>query len=72
MNMIIERIDINVSPKNIIYGVKKIILQKNCLKYEKMLLKCTFESRFFNNNFIINIIIILITYTNISINYYTH
>ena len=32
-----------------------------------MLLRCTSESKFFNNNFIINIILIIITYTNINI-----
>ena len=31
--------------------------------------KYTFKNKFFNNNFIINIIIIIITYTNINIDY---
>lgn len=30
------------------------------------------RSKFFNNNLIINIIIMIITYTNINIKYYTH
>ncbi len=37
-----------------------------------MPLKCTSESKFFNNNFIINIIIIIIIYTNININCCAH
>ena len=32
----------------------------------------TFKSKFLNNNFIINIIIIIITYTNINIDYYAY
>ena len=49
---------------------KKITLQKNYIEYKKILPKCISESKFFNNNFIINIIIIIITYTNININFY--
>ena len=30
------------------------------------------ENKYFNNNFIINIILIKITYTNININYYAY
>lgn len=37
-----------------------------------MPLKCTFESKFFNNNFIINIIMIIITYINNNIDCYFH
>ena len=35
-----------------------------------MLSKYTSKSKFFNNNFIINIILIIITYININIDYY--
>ena len=47
---------------------KKIILETNYVECEKMPLRYTSESKFFNNNFIINITLIIITYINININ----
>lgn len=62
--MIIKSINVNILQKNIIYSIKRLNYRKIVWSIEKYFLNISLKIRF--------LIIILLTYTIISINYYTH